>query len=178
MDWLFGTALLVLLGLAAWQDLSRRRVPNAIVVAVMVLWTAHALSSGPAGAVEAVGVATAVLAVGFAAWRLGCVGGGDVKLTAALGLWAGAQHVLPMLLVIAVAGGVLAMIFLVLRHPACTIILSRPRLAAAASLALGASPAAPAEAGRPMDSSASATLPFGIAIAAGGCWLVHRLVIG
>lgn len=149
-----GTALLLPLGVAAWHDLRWRRIPNEATLAVVALWMAHALLGGAPRPGDALTAAAAILALGIVAWRLGWLGGGDVKLTAALGLWAGTEHALPLLLVVALAGGALAAAMLALR--------GRPRPQPA-----GEAPAPPSP----------ATLPYGVAIAFGGAWLVHRLLL-
>ena len=45
------------------------------------------------------------------------MGGGDVKLLAATALWTGVGQLAPFLLLVAVAGGVFAVVVLALRHP-------------------------------------------------------------
>src|SRR5262249_6695135 len=44
----------------------------------------------------------------YPAWRAGGIGGGDVKLAAATGVWVGLPHLLWFILATAVAGGVVA----------------------------------------------------------------------
>ena len=91
MSLLLGSVLLILLGLAAWLDLDQRRIPNWIVAAIALLWLPYALHSFPAPMPGSLATAAAVLALGMVVWRLGWLGGGDVKLIAALTLWAGAK---------------------------------------------------------------------------------------
>jgi prepilin peptidase CpaA len=162
-------SLLLLLGLACWQDVGQRRIPNVIPVAIAVLWPAYALTQTAFPSLDAIAVALAVLAVGMAAWRLGLMGGGDVKLTAALSLWSGTEHTLPMLGVIALAGGALAVAMTAARRPLLPALLARYPFAAGASTRVGDL------AGLRLGPAAPATLPYGVAVAAGGCWLVAQL---
>jgi Flp pilus assembly protein protease CpaA len=80
----FAIGLMALLGIAALSDLRHRRIPNEIPASAALLWLV-ALALGAAGSPLA-GLATGLglLAAGILAWRLGWLGGGDVKLIAAL----------------------------------------------------------------------------------------------
>jgi prepilin peptidase CpaA len=105
--------------------------------------------------------AAAVFAVGFASWRAGLLGGGDVKLLTALAFWVGGSLVVQLVLLTALAGGALAVASLAFRSfgafvpPVAATILERV--------------------GLPVGRGASATLPYGVAIGVSGGWLVHRL---
>ena len=92
MNLAFALGLVALLGIAALSDLRHRRIPNEIPASVALLWLI-ALALGVAGS-PLLGLATGLglLAAGILVWRLGWLGGGDVKLIAALGLWAGPGH--------------------------------------------------------------------------------------
>src|SRR5262249_21818660 len=55
----------------------------------------------------------------YPAWRAGGIGGGDLKLAAATGVWVGLPHLLWFILATAVAGGLVAGIcYLAARAPA------------------------------------------------------------
>ena len=73
-------------------DLSRRRVPNAIPLALLGLFVAYALT-GAAGPPQTLwghfAIGLALLAFGFVLYLGGQFGGGDGKLLAVAGLWAG-----------------------------------------------------------------------------------------
>jgi prepilin peptidase CpaA len=106
-----------LLAVAVVWDLRQRRVPNAVPLALALvglavnfwLWTpVHALALSASGL--AVG---ALLWVPSYAFRL--VGGADVKLAAAVGIWLGPLGVLRASIFAALAGGAIALIWL-LRH--------------------------------------------------------------
>src|SRR3546814_1397676 len=57
-------------------------------------------------------VAAIVLGLGILAFARGWFGGGDVKMLAAVSLWAGPAHLSLLLLVTALAGGLLSLIIL------------------------------------------------------------------
>src|SRR5687768_2562932 len=91
-------ALLPLLAMSTLFDLCRRRIPNWIAGATGVLGLTW-LAMTDAGMVwQHVLVALLTLVAGIAIWNRGLLGGGDVKLLAALSLWAGPGHVGSLLL--------------------------------------------------------------------------------
>lgn len=153
--------LAALLAGAAWTDLRTRRIPNGIVASTGLLWLPFALTLPLPTAGLALGLAMAVLLAGMGAWSAGWFGAGDVKLLAALSLWAGPAHLLPLLLVIAVSGGVLAIAMLLARR-LCAVM---PVVLGTAWVGTGRDPA-------------SLSLPYGLAIAAGGLWLVGVTLAG
>jgi prepilin peptidase CpaA len=100
----------VAIGLAACAtDVTSRRVPNVLTAtAIASGFLAHAILPGGQGALAAL----LGFAVGLAAFlpffALGGMGGGDVKLMAALGTWIGWSPILWTALYGSVAGGVIA----------------------------------------------------------------------
>ena len=73
-------------------DLRRRRIPNAIPLALLGLFAGHALADGfgPSGGWRAhLAIGAVLLAIGFALYLGGRFGAGDGKLIAVAGLWAG-----------------------------------------------------------------------------------------
>lgn len=106
------------LGWAAISDLARRRVPNVASAFVFVTGLGvQGLDLGARGALGGLG-ASAILLFGlFGIWRAGAIGGGDVKLAAAVGAWTGLSHLLWFVLASALAGGVLAGIGFLLASP-------------------------------------------------------------
>lgn len=109
--------LAALLVTAMVTDLRARIIPNGLNAAVALLavpwWLAAGL--GPTDVLVQLGLALAVLAVFAGCFALGMMGGGDVKLLAALALWLPWQSLLTMLVWMALGGGVLTAILLV-RH--------------------------------------------------------------
>jgi len=99
---------------AAFTDLRSRRIGNwltgSIALGAPLFWWACGLALWPAIALQlAVALATfAVLAVLFA---LRAMGGGDVKLLTALSLWIAPLPFLNLLIMMALLGGVLTIVF-------------------------------------------------------------------
>lgn len=121
LDWLLwiclaGLALLLLV--AAVGDARRLTIPNWLCASVALLslpyWWASGADLWPALAWQ-VAFALAVFAAFAALFACGLMGGGDVKLLAALALWFSVRAYLEMMMIVAVAGGVLTLALLV-RH--------------------------------------------------------------
>jgi prepilin peptidase CpaA len=99
-----------LLLLAASTDVLTRLIPNSIPAALAVLGLGLRLIDGSwAFALLASGI---VFAIALACWLRGWMGGGDVKLLGACALLVPPASVLPMVTMIAIAGGVLALVYL------------------------------------------------------------------
>ena len=96
--------------LAVLTDLSSRRIPNVLTLSLAVAaLTLHAFEGWIPFAVS-VGALAAVMVVGFFAFSMGWLGGGDVKLAAAAGAALGFPDVVPFLIYTALGGGVLALL--------------------------------------------------------------------
>lgn len=136
---------------AALRDLACRCIDNGLVAALIALWGAWAFAAGLSGGqvLLHVGIGTLAFAAMCLAFAMGGMGGGDVKLAAAVFLWAGPDNAHAAVLLVALAGFVLALgcllASLLLRLP-----LPQPVTAAARALAK--------ERG----------VPYGIALSAGG----------
>jgi prepilin peptidase CpaA len=104
---------------AAWGDIRTRTIPNwlnlTIALAAPASWWASGMSPWPDMAIQ-VGIAALVFALFAGAFALGMMGGGDVKLIAALALWLPFGPLFDMLLLMAVLGGVLTLVMLVLHR--------------------------------------------------------------
>lgn len=111
-----------LLVVAAIWDVYSRRIPNLLPLIIALLYF---LSAGLTGNWPEIPwhllCGLGVLVVGIFIFALGWLGGGDVKLLAALALWAGPDQLLLLLLMTCLAGGALALVFvipvLILRRP-------------------------------------------------------------
>ena len=112
-------ALAGLLVHAAWGDLRTRIIGNrlnlAIALGAPLWWLAQGLPLWPDAAIQ-IGLAVLVFAVFAGCFALGMMGGGDVKLLAALALWLPPVPMLRMLVVMALAGGVLTLAFVILHR--------------------------------------------------------------
>ena len=138
-------ALAAMLLVACWCDLKARTIPNGLNLAVALLaipyWWSIDLSLWPGVALQ-LGVAALVFCLFAIAFAFGAMGGGDVKLVAAIALWLPAQSVLALLFIMSVAGGALTLAMLI-RH----------RLAR---------------------QTGQLEIPYGVAIAFGGLWLISE----
>jgi len=107
----------VLVGLAAGWDIKRRRIPNQLVIGIVLLGVMFALVSRglPRGAWSAFGGIGVGLAVWLPWWWLGMMGAGDVKFFAAAAAWLGPRGALSAALVTALLGGLLAIGWVVAR---------------------------------------------------------------
>ena len=110
MTVLMTLALVTLLVVAALFDLRERRIPNAVTLSGVAVALTIRLVWGWGSVLEGgTGVVFAVL-VGLAPFTLGLLGGGDVKLLGAVGAFVGMHRLFGALLVVAVVGGVIAML--------------------------------------------------------------------
>jgi prepilin peptidase CpaA len=152
-----------ILGFAMVSDVESLRIPNRLCAALILLYPAHLLSAGaPVDWPAALLVAAAVFLVGLLPFSRGWMGGGDVKLMAAVALWMGPEAVLPFLMVMVILGGIIA-----------ALMLSRFRLPVArAAEVIGFDEVGEVLLGR--------SIPYGVAIALAG-WIVggpHLLAQG
>jgi Flp pilus assembly protein protease CpaA len=106
--------------LAVFWDVRRRRIPNLLCGFVFLsALVVRAVDQGALAALSGVGVAALVVAALYRPWRLGGIGGGDVKLAAATGAWVGFSQLPWFALATAASGGVVAMVCYFLgREPA------------------------------------------------------------
>ncbi|RDC59298.1 Prepilin peptidase [Alteripontixanthobacter maritimus] len=107
-------ALAIALLYAAFTDLRSRRIANwltaAIAVAAPLFWWASGLSLYP-GVLLQLGVAAASFVVLAGLFALRAMGGGDVKLLTALALWITPMLFLKLLIIMAITGGILTIVF-------------------------------------------------------------------
>ena len=154
-------ALVVLLGLSCWFDLRERRIPNGLTVAgaVVALGLRLGLGWGAAGSgLVGAGLAVAVALVPF---TLGLLGGGDVKLLGAVGAFLGTERLFGALLLVAVAGAVLALVEAVRRRALAHVLANTYSFAKQWVLFRGAG-VTPT-----LESPGVMSVPYGVAIAVG-----------
>lgn len=114
-DWAL-YSLMGLLVLAALQDASQLKISNYICGAVLLLGMVTAFIVGPSWALwQNLLVFAVALTLGTWLFGAGILGGGDVKLFAVTVLWFDLGSALPFLLAVAIAGGLLAILIIVLR---------------------------------------------------------------
>jgi prepilin peptidase CpaA len=135
--------LAAMLIVAAVGDLRTRTIPNwlngSIALGAIPFWVLSGISLWPEAALQ-IAVAAAVFGLFALAFRFGAMGGGDVKMVAAVALWLPAGAVLKLLVIMSLAGGVLTLVMV-----------ARQRLA---------------KSGNQLE------IPYGVAIAFGGFWLI------
>lgn len=138
--------LLVALADASLSDVRAFRIPNRDSLIIVIAFLALAPLLGLNGAAMHVAAGAAVFAGGAALFALNVWGGGDVKLCGAVALMTGFAGLPRFLLVMALVGGVVALVVLIATHRARR------------------------------DGNASGHVPYGLAIAAGGIdWAVTVL---
>ena len=111
-DFLLGALALILVWIA-WVDSRTYTISNRINLVVaglaFVYWWSIALPLWPDGAIR-LGIAAAVFLLFAIAFYVGAMGGGDVKLAAALALWFSPQGTLKFIVIMSLAGGLLTLI--------------------------------------------------------------------
>jgi prepilin peptidase CpaA len=112
-------ALAAILIVAAIIDVRTFTISNRLNLAVALMaplyWWASHLPLWPDAAAQ-VAIAIAVFGLFAIAFYIGMMGGGDVKLAAALALWFSPQSTIRFLVVTSLAGGVLTLGVLALRR--------------------------------------------------------------
>ncbi|WP_310469152.1 prepilin peptidase [Sphingomonas sp.] len=107
--------LAILLVVAAVIDVRTFTISNRLNLAVAALaipfWWSSGLPLWPNIAVQ-VGIALMVFALFAAAFYAGMMGGGDVKLAAAIALWFSPATTLKFIVLMSIAGGVLTLVVL------------------------------------------------------------------
>lgn len=104
------SGLAIALLIAAFTDLRHRRIANwlnlAIALGAPLHWWASGYGLWPDVALQ-LAIAIGAFAVFAGLFALGMMGGGDVKLLTALALWIAPTPFLQLLVIMALAGGVL-----------------------------------------------------------------------
>jgi len=112
LAWIFAG----LLGVAAIEDAIRLRISNLLVLGVLAGAISAMFLAGPTIALwQNFAVFAGLLVIGTPMFAAGKMGGGDVKLLAAAGLWFDLRGALMMIGSVLVAGGVLALLIIIAR---------------------------------------------------------------
>jgi prepilin peptidase CpaA len=159
MSWIApaaGFLEILLLLYVATIDIATRLIRNEICLALALLGIASQVAS-PMQVAESLIVATILLLLLLVIYQRGWIGGGDVKLLVALAIGLPLTGVIQLLTTTAIAGGVLALVHVMMR------LLPSPRLAPA-----GSSLARRVYAIERWRHLRHAPLPYGVAIACGG----------
>ncbi|MBA3862480.1 MAG: prepilin peptidase [Erythrobacter sp.] len=106
-------ALAIALVVAAFTDIRRRQIDNwlngAIALGAPLFWWSSGLSLWPDVAIQ-LGMALAAFALLAGLFALKAMGGGDVKLLTVLALWVRPELFMQLLVIMAIAGGVLTIV--------------------------------------------------------------------
>jgi prepilin peptidase CpaA len=163
MSWIVPIAstleILVLLHVAT-VDIATRLISNETCLMLAFLGIAGQLAS-PMQVVQSLIAAAILFLLLLVIYTRGWMGGGDVKLLVALAIGLPLSGVVQLLTMTALAGGVLALVHLMMR------LLPHPRLAPA-----GSSFARRVYAIERWRHLRHAPLPYGVAIACGGIWTI------
>jgi prepilin peptidase CpaA len=97
---------------AAASDFLTMTISNRVTLVLLAGFAVLAVVGGmtTGDALSHIGAAAAVLAVTFAFFACGWIGGGDAKLAAATALWLGFDHLMAYLLYASIFGGVLTVV--------------------------------------------------------------------
>lgn len=153
-------AFVGLLLAAATSDWRNLTIPNRYSLAIIALFPSYVIAAGGVDWLAHVSVGGGAFALGFILFSLRFCGGGDVKLFAAVALWAGPALLVPLVFYTAVSGGFMALV-LWIRH--------RYQRAGIPVNFLFA---------RSEESFAKQPMPYGVAIAAGGIFVALQLLLG
>lgn len=158
--------VVVMLAALCW-DVATRRIPNALVVVGILCALALRSAVGPAALWSGMTGAALAFVIALPLFALRAMGGGDVKLFAAVGAFVGPSLFLPAFVASAIAGGVLGVVYAVRRGVVVPVMLSSKDLLVNAAT-LGRSGERP-KLGKP----GAITVPYGAAIAIGSVavWL-------
>ena len=163
MTWIVAiasTLKIALLLYVATIDIATRLIRNEICLALALLGIAAQLAS-PMQIAQSLIAAAILLLLLLVIYQRGWIGGGDVKLLVALAIGLPLTGVIELLTMTALAGGVLALVHVVMR------LLPYPKLAPAGSSLIRRVYAI--ERWRHLR---RAPLPYGVAIACGGIWAI------
>lgn len=137
--WALLTILAMLLVRVCVTDIRSRIISNQLNMLIAALaplyWWSVGLPLWPDAAIQ-IGLALAVFALFALLFRSGMMGGGDVKLAAALALWFAPLTMLKLVVIMSLVGGVLSLIVLVLHRARRT--LGRPKVPYGVAIAAGA----------------------------------------
>ena len=135
-------------------DLLRYEIPDSLSIIILAAAIGYGMVTPGFGWLSHFASGALVFVVGLLAFARGWMGGGDVKLLAAIGAWTGLAGLPMQWIATAIAGGVLALVMIVMRR----------------GLALAGVDLTRA----PRLFQRDAPLPYAVAIAAGTLWWAAR----
>ncbi len=158
-----GFVVLVLLVMAAWRDIATRTIPDTIGLLLLATGGLMRIREGPSALALSAGIALLLFALLLITYARGLLGGGDVKLMTAIAVGLSPFDCYRFVMATAITGGLMGICYLLLSRrlsgryePNHTSLLNR----------VGA-----IECWR---IRRRASLPYGVAIAAGGAFALLR----
>jgi prepilin peptidase CpaA len=150
----------IALAWGAVNDVRAYEIPNFVCLAVLLSYPVFALVTPTAPRLGALATGACILAAGLVLFARGWMGGGDIKLLSAVAVWSGPALLPSFAVVTGVSGAVLAGLMLTpLRR------LMPPAPATAVAAVSGGS-------------ALTQPMPFGVAIAVGGAWVLAQRSAG
>jgi prepilin peptidase CpaA len=102
--------------LAALEDLRAFKIPNWASATVAAAFVPYSLLNfGPALIGMHLLIAAAIFVITATFWKFRLIGGGDVKLLTAVGLWLGPDLALPFMVFMTLASAAIAMVLILIR---------------------------------------------------------------
>ena len=114
MTALLALLALALLAVAAWRDVVTRTIPDTINLLLLVVGALGRLLEGASAFALSIGMALLLLVLLTVAFTRGLLGGGDVKIMTAVAAGLAPLNCFHFVVATAIAGGVLALAYLVL----------------------------------------------------------------
>jgi prepilin peptidase CpaA len=112
----FSIGALVSVGLAVGWDLRQGRIPNRLTYGSIAFGLLlRIILGGGRGALDGLAAGLVGGGIFLLLFLVRGMGAGDVKLMTAVGVWSGLRHLLMIMIVTAIAGGVLALGYMVAR---------------------------------------------------------------
>jgi prepilin peptidase CpaA len=162
---IMGTIVVISLLIAAGTDIATRTIPNSISVVVAIVGLIVRISTGPSALVASAAASVGLFLFLLLLYTRGLLGGGDVKLIPATALSLSLPSINRFVFITVMAGGVLAMLHLVGRWA----LRGRP---ASAPPPRGASLLRRIFCAERWRIARHGSLPYGVAIACGGIWVI------
>ena len=103
----------ILVAIAAVEDLRRQKIPDPVVLAIAVTSPLVAVLGGDRDIAWHLACGGGILVIGLALAWVGWLGAGDAKLMAAVSCWTGFGGLVPFLCATALSGALIALAYLI-----------------------------------------------------------------